>query len=59
MSRDQSEKQIREKEYEPMKPKLKIIYKGLQNIKEFVPKKLQLNKPVLKYPIQNEIGMKS
>jgi hypothetical protein len=42
-----------------MKPKLKIIYKGLQNIKEFVPKKLQLNKPVLKYPIQNEIGMKS
>ena len=42
-----------------MKPKLKIIYKGLQNIKEFVPNKLQLNKPVLKYPIQNVIGMKS
>ena len=59
MSRDQSEKQIRETEYEPMKPKLKIIYKGLHNIKEFVPNKLQLNKPVLKYPIQNEIGMKS
>ena len=59
MSRDQSDTQWKETEFEPIKPKLKIIYKGLQNVKEFVPTKLKLNRPILKTSHQNEIQKKS
>lgn len=59
MSRDQSDTQRTETEFEPMKPKLKIIYKGLQNFREFVPTKLKLNRPILKTSHQNEIQTKS
>ena len=59
ISKDQSDTQRKETEFEPMKPKLKIIYKGLQNVKEFVPTKLKLNRPILKKSHQNEIQTKS